>query len=206
MGYPCLAPVQSTWSGTLTVTSGAVSTVFTARRRESAASFWATVIAGCYAELGLSLRVSQVNDPTMRISGSAAFDLAVSGLGDRLDLNGSYTGASSYDTDGATMPGDAVIVDGLIVGAESLMAGRGVPTSDGSYGARGASASDPVALRVTTSAAGAWYFETLSGVYDIAHEGRVMGRVRIDEWQRTPIGKRRSDVVTLVAMAQAVAE
>lgn len=204
-----LSPVLTSWSGSLVVTSGGLSTTVAPRVRESVASLWARAIHDAYVELGLTLTLT-LSGTQFTVSGSAAFDLVFSGqTAVYLDFGGTYSGATSYASDdyqlldyGFQIPGDGMRLDGADLGGAP-----GRVASDGSGAVPGVELGQALPLQVATDHVLAWSWETgVVGVYDVWHGGRTFGRVRIDGWRRIPVGRLRSGLIVLEAQAQAVSE
>lgn len=209
MGRSALSPVLTGWTGALVVTSGGASITITPRTRESVASLWARAIHDAAVELGLTLTLT-LSGTQFSVAGSAAFDLTFSGqTAVYLDFGSTYSGATSYVSDdyqlldyGFKIPGYGLRLDGT-----DLRVDEGRMASAGTYAAAGIMQGAQVPLRWWTDHAGAWLDEAaIVGVYDVWHDGRVFGRVRIDGWKRSPPGRLRSGMIVLDADAQAVAE
>ena len=223
MAYSALAEVSAGWTGSVALTYGSASTTVTPRTRESVASLIARLVADGIAECSLYLSVSLTSAGRVVLTGydsdgiGSSASLAVFGLvwtgatGSfcGFDLGaGTYTGASSYT---ATDPftGRWLPTGGLRLEGTGYTTDEGRMVASGAYGSAGIALGDATTLRAWTSHADAWTAEAdVEGVYDVWHEGRVFGRVRVDGWRRAPLGRLRTTgpLYQLTADVQAVAE
>lgn len=214
MGLPALALVQSGWTGSIAVTYGGITTTVTPERRESYASLFARVAHAVYVDSGLSLHIESVAADQIRVVGSAAFDLTLTGnCAERTDFEaGPYTAITDQLSDANTPEGHHFPLHGQRLEGALLTSPAGTATSGGTYGHTTPQGLGRTTLRAwapvggATPAANAWTIETITGVYDVWCDGRILGRVRIDGWQRSPMGMRRSDYCELVADVQGVVE
>jgi hypothetical protein len=204
MGYSSLAPVVAGWSGTMTING----IVVTPRTRESVASLIARATVDCYAQTGLAVSWSVSASGVISCSAASAFDLVLSGVVDnRTGFTGSYTGAASYTAAGA-FTGAYVPAYGLRLNGRALAQRIGSAVSDGSSGFTGPLTAGAQDLVMWTGYADAWAAEAdVLGVYDVWYDGRVAGRVLLEDVKRTsPLTRLRDSIMALECSARAVVE
>lgn len=209
MTRAALAKVSTGWAGSIAVTFGGVTTTVTPRTRESCISIAARLAADTYVDSGLSLVFAALASDQWQATGSAAFSMALAGgINTSLDFDsGPYSGASSYISDANGITGLYTPLYGLRLDGTEVATDSGHAVSSGVSGDAGLVVGARTSLHIWTDYADAWDREVLLlGVYDVFHDGRVFGRVRIDGWRRTAMGKRRDVGIELVADAQVVSE
>lgn len=207
MGSAYLSQVLAGWTGTVAVTVGSTTTTITPRLRESVASLWARIIAGVYVDSAVSLAFVVIAIDFANVSCASNFTLTLTGnCATRLDMaSGPYGPTTSVTTDGAEMSG--VVVPTGLRSSLAMAQPSQSSTGDGSYASALWPSLTTAQLMMSVSAADAWAYDVSTvGVYDIAADAGLHGRVRIDGWNRAPMGRKRNTLVELSTTAQAVVE
>ena len=203
MGSAALATVQTGWTGT--ITAGGITV--TPRTRESVASLIARLTVEAYAQAGLTLTWSCSSSGVLSVVGDATFTLsATNNTATRTGFTGTYTGTTTYTAAGA-YSGAYVPTAGLRLGEPGQLVERGSVVGDGTLAYAGPSVSQRTTLSVWSSYADTWDAEdAITGVQDVWHDGRVFGRVLVEEVRRVPLGRLRSGTMRLDVECAGVAE
>jgi len=196
VGSATLEIVTTGWTGTIALTYSGVTVTVTPRTRESIASLFARLVHDVYTQAGLALSVT---GGQLVVSAASAFDLVVSGTCETRSqfTTGGYTGASRYTAED-TSTGTYVPTLGLRLDGVTSQQDAGRSVSTGASGFAGPLTMGTTRLRMWSSFADTWANEDVSGVYDAWHDGRILGRGRIDSVTRTRMG-RLSDRVVMEA-------
>lgn len=197
MGYAALAEVLTGWTGTIAVTYSGTTTTITPYLRESVASLFARLIVQVREDSGFALLLTLAAPDQITISAAATFSMSLTGnCGTRTDYDtGPYSGAASYASDanvytGAYVPTRGLRLDGITHGQDT-----GRATSTGASGYAGPLEMGSARLRMWSTFADTWANEDIQGVYDVWHDGRILGRGRIDSITRTRMGRLSDQVV-----------
>lgn len=203
MGYAALAEVLAGWTGTIAVTSSGTTVTVTPHLRESVASLFARVAQESYAKLGVTLGVSVYDlggggEAVLRITATSTVTITFTGnCGARTDYDsGPYTGTDlPSEGVGSGPTGVYVPTRGLALDGSTYGGGEGRAVSTGAYGFAGPAEAGNARLRMWSSFSDTWGNEDLEGVYDVWHDGRILGRGRIDSVTRTRMGRLSNQVV-----------
>lgn len=197
MGYAALAEVLTGWTGSIAVTYSGTTTTITPYLRESVASLFARLIQRVEIESGLDLSIEVFASEQLRVYAASSFDMATSGnVATRTDYSDlTYAGAATYlsVSDGYTgryVPFHGLRLDGITHGQ-----GAGRAVSTGAAGYAGPLEMISARLRMWSIFADTWANEDIQGVYDVWHDGRILGRGRIDTMTRTRMGRLSDQVV-----------
>lgn len=205
MGYASISPLRTGWTGTIAATYNSITTTVTPETRDSPAAVMARLVHQTYVDSGLVLSLSVSSTGVITISGSATFSLAATSNTATYTGFSTHSSAATYTASGASS-GAWVPTYGLRLEGTTLATGEGRVTSDGGTSSTsGLVAGASTRLMLWTSHADAWGNEDVSGVVDVWHDGRIFGRVRIDAFTRTPLGRQRNTSVPYLLTAQCTA-
>lgn len=215
-GLAALSEVLTGWTGSITLSSTphltTFSTTVTPRARESVASLFARLIAdACAEQIGLELSMRLLGSDALVIYSDlgATFDMTFAGnCASRCDFDsGPYSGATEYSSDANLYSGAVVPTYGLRLDSLGLATGQGRATADGSGAQSPTIESGQGTLQLWDTFARCFDWQTdLLGTYDVWHDGRVQGRVRVDGWKQIPPGSLRTGMMRIDGQVQAVAE
>jgi len=198
-----LALVDAGWTGSVTVTIGAVVATLTPTGRWSVAAAWAYVLQEATRLHGGTWSGYVDSADKLFISGTAGnFTLAATGTTQtRLGLTGTYTGAGSYTADvahyGAVTPSLGLRYDG---GDTSI--GGTAPGATGAFGFGGAWASEAGGLACYGTIAELVALESTlmaANVYDAWLDGRLVTRIHVGNVTRSRWGAHADRAMLTVA-------
>lgn len=191
-----LHEVLTGWTGTITITVGAVDAITTPRQRESAVSLMLRAFARATQIHGTGWTIEDDGSGAWDLSFTSTFSLTATLVTETRLAFGGLSGSSSYssagDFEGDYWPTHGMAISGL-EGAQT----QGLVTASGSDAFSGMLTATPLTVTAWDTFAGSYNLvEDISGVYDLWLSGqRRYTRLHIPSWTRRDVGRTQTLMV-----------